>query len=126
MIMKTLNPEILNPERFEAWLFAQPPERVFDYGDVKGCALCAFVAETSGARIYAGGDQFCWVDENGFLTTNFPFHPDIVEAMKGRRTFGGAMFTIGNVQKHWRKLHPEMIEHEIAVSGPVEVKREVV
>lgn len=43
-------------EPFEAWLFAQPPERTFDYFDVNGgCAICAFVRETTKFKDTDGG-----------------------------------------------------------------------
>jgi hypothetical protein len=37
----------INRETFEAWLFAQPDERTFDYCNPKECAMCMFVKETT-------------------------------------------------------------------------------
>ncbi len=35
----------INRERFEAWLFSQPKERSFIYGDICGCAVASFLKE---------------------------------------------------------------------------------
>jgi len=37
----------INRERFEAWLFAQPRDRKFKYGDPQDCAVCRFFKETT-------------------------------------------------------------------------------
>ena len=40
----------LHRERFEAWLFAQPRERVIEAGNGECCFLCSFVKETTNLR----------------------------------------------------------------------------
>lgn len=37
----------LNQERFEAWLFSQPPERVIESTNPNDCFLCSFLKETT-------------------------------------------------------------------------------
>ena len=37
----------LERERFEAWIFSQPPERVIESGDSERCFLCSFLKETT-------------------------------------------------------------------------------
>lgn len=36
----------IEQERFEAWLFSQPTERVFVWTSVEHCAVCEFLNET--------------------------------------------------------------------------------
>lgn len=61
-------PEI-NRESFEAWLFSQPKERVFDYRNTDGtCVICSFVKETTNAKGVCGGGGFV-VTSNGFIPT---------------------------------------------------------
>lgn len=46
----------ISRELFEAWLFSQPKEREFNYMDnTGGCAVCAFVRETTSHANAKGG-----------------------------------------------------------------------
>lgn len=59
-----MNPEYqINREQFEAWLFSQPDERVFNYfqsfpNDQPGCLLCNFFRENCSEPIIVGEDYY--------------------------------------------------------------------
>jgi len=83
-----MKPEI-NRERFEAWLFAQPKDRVVCLGSTEDCLLCSFVRETSPRNIiFSGWRYFRWhnTDYAGFDADVIPvwFEEFIVNRFRGR------------------------------------------
>lgn len=62
----------LEQERFEAWLFAQPPERVIESASYNSCFLCSFLKETAQCVKPSFG-WFNWSTERDpFLTWYIP------------------------------------------------------
>jgi hypothetical protein len=65
----------INRERFEAWLFSQPDERMFDYMDVNGgCAVCAFIRETTQHKEACGGVTNVWLSRSNCLDEVNSYH----------------------------------------------------
>jgi hypothetical protein len=48
----------INRETFEAWLFAQPKGRTFDYSDTHNCLICKFYKETTNLTANVGGYHY--------------------------------------------------------------------
>jgi hypothetical protein len=42
--------EVINQERFEAWLFSQPLDRVIEAANTDKCFLCSFLKETANVK----------------------------------------------------------------------------
>lgn len=49
----------IKAQEFRQWLEKQPDERTWDYADIGGCVICAFVKETAIApNVSSGGYGF--------------------------------------------------------------------
>lgn len=64
--MNTPAPQI-EQERFEAWLFAQPLDRVIEAANPKGCFLCSFLKETTNINDPAFS-WYGWSPSGDFVT----------------------------------------------------------
>lgn len=118
----------INRESFEAWLFSQPPEREFNYSDIKGgCAVCTFVRETTSYSEACGGSDYYgvrlknnWADVNPEIV---PL-PDWLKSGSGgvlnvleRRPGPLFVLTIQNMQRRYLELFPTT-HHEPTQSAP--------
>ena len=84
----------INQETFEAWLFAQPDERKYNYLDNNNCLICRFVKETTNIQdISAGGDYLRYNNkifkfEGWLLTIMNTWNPNIKAGVPSSKDFG--------------------------------------
>lgn len=99
-----MKPEI-NRERFEAWLFAQPEDRVVDLGSTDSCLMCSFVQETSPNQInFTGWKSFYWKNTGDFSLYSVPEWFDL---FINKRFRGKALSTCKVTFSHLQKLYTE-------------------
>lgn len=96
---------LFNKERFEAWLATQPAQREFDYMDIRGCALCAFVKENTSIKDFSAGSENVSV-WNGCGRHNIPIPEWIVSLIKEARIHNKDIchFSISNLRTAYHKL----------------------
>ena len=109
----------INRERFEAWLFSQPPEREFRYTDSDGCAFCHFVMETTNLVARCAATWRVAKDRKGLVSAEpqaFPkwmLDPMMLNGvLNADKTYpnGDAMISCGAMQEQYLKLFPEAKE----------------
>ena len=98
---------IIHQEKFEAWLFAQPSTRTFNYSDITDCLLCKFLKETTnvkqphvGSNTYGAYD---FMEENQFNPM-----PDFVYKTLAKRP-SRLMLDFGTIQAIYLELFPDSV-----------------
>lgn len=101
----------IEQERFEAWLFSQPPDRVFRWASTQHCAVCEFLNETqrlkatSGAtfsRLWRGEpytDEGCVIEEVAW--------PEWLQRIVVYFPINGLPLTVAGLQDRYRELFPD-------------------
>jgi hypothetical protein len=107
----------INQERFEAWLFSQPADRVIEAGNTCKCFICSFLKETTNVAApwvlwerWAADYEADYNDtkslpkwarkliDNGWL----------MEVSESRENYA---ITCGQMQARYRELFPEKENH---------------
>lgn len=88
----------LEKERFEAWLFSQPDDRKWNYGDSENCAGCCFVRETTNVKNPNFGGHYWRIGRNEFEIPKWLFNTIVPLPIH---------FTAAHAKAQWRKLFPE-------------------
>jgi hypothetical protein len=110
----------INRETFEAWLFAQPRKRQFNYlgvtyeEGVTPCLFCAFLGETNNDFYMAS------VGEAQDLTKKYIKYPDWALIMENEAKKANIVFYAGEMQDSYRRLFPSF--DAIASNSPVTVE----
>lgn len=100
--------EIINQERFEAWLFSQPDERTLEYGSCYHCVVGTFIRETTSfwpnvggltVTIWSGGDSFFTSHNNEY---DGPLPQFIIDLLRERRAQD--ILKLGDVKQWYIKL----------------------
>jgi hypothetical protein len=92
-------------ETFEAWLFAQPDEREWNYMDGHKCMICSFIKETSSAKDPGVGGSYYRVNGE---------HKPLPRFLHNRFEYGllstsshGVVFSAKTMKERWLKMFPE-------------------
>lgn len=97
--------EVINRERFEAWLQQQPDERQWDYGSITDCALCSFLKE-SGFKATVGGETFTlW--PNNYPGDIHPIPPWTYKLLWDVREWDNLFFTAKALKATYVTLFPD-------------------
>lgn len=106
----------LHQERFKAWLFSQPMDRVIDASDSFDCFLCNFIKDTTSISDPVVG-YLNWID--GWSSHNRPIPEWAITLISHHMRIDSYEFTCGQMQDRYRQLFPEsVIENENSTHTP--------
>ena len=98
----------INRETFEAWLFAQPLEREFNYMSCSNCVVSSFIKETTSYRNPSCGGSYFRLKKEEDIFEPIPFEDWLNNLLFRARLDEGYTNTISIklLQKIYKELFP--------------------